>query len=214
MSLSTTGPADGGFYKAATPIPHGGRAKRILREHPEVRRLIGRNVVTFWITAGIVAFQVAVAWLLRGSPWWMIVATGILIGSLADHALWVIIHECTHNLIFRSPAANTLTGMLANFPIVVPGGSPRHLYSAVTDPYRVTSRPEWPQRHRWSPIVGRPRIPSGSRPESGRKPACERWPGAVGNAPVPVFSRWKASAERGRPVTRRHRAPHAHTADT
>ena len=76
MSVSTTGPADGGFYKAATPIPHGGRAKRILREHPEVRRLIGRNAGTFWITAGIVAFQVAVAWLLRGSPWWLIVAHG------------------------------------------------------------------------------------------------------------------------------------------
>lgn len=110
----------GEFYRAGTPIPHGGRAKRILRDHPEVRTLIGRNVATFWITAGIVAFQVAMAWLLRGSPWWLVVGAGILIGALADHALWVIIHECTHNLIFRSPIANTLTGMLANFPIVVP----------------------------------------------------------------------------------------------
>ena len=123
MSATTTGPGVGDFYKAATPIPHGGRAKHILREHPEVRRLIGRNAVTFWITAGIVAFQVAVAWLLRGSPWWLIIAAGAFVGAFADHALWVIIHECTHNLIFRSPAANTATGMLANFPIVVPGAS-------------------------------------------------------------------------------------------
>ena len=123
MSATTTGPTVGDFYKPATPIPHGGRAKRILREHPEVRRLIGRNTTTFWITAGIVAFQVAVAWLLRGSPWWLIILAGAFVGAFADHALWVIIHECTHNLIFRSPAANTLTGTLANFPIVVPGGS-------------------------------------------------------------------------------------------
>lgn len=111
---------NGEFSRAATPIPHGGRAKRILQDHPDVRRLIGRNIWTFWITAGIVLFQVAVAWLLRGSPWWLVVGVGVLVGSFADHALWVIIHECTHNLIFRSPVANTLTGMLANFPIVVP----------------------------------------------------------------------------------------------
>jgi len=122
--MSETPTADAGvFSRAANPIPHGGRAKRILQDHPEVRRLIGRNVGTFWITLGIVVFQVAMAWALRGSPWWVVVAAGILVGSLADHALWVIIHECTHNLIFRSPVANTLTGMLANFPIVVPGGS-------------------------------------------------------------------------------------------
>ena len=113
----------GDFYHPGTAIPHGGRAKRILKDHPEVRRLIGRNVGTFWITVGIVAFQVAMGWLVRDSPWWVVVGAGILIGSLADHALWVIIHEYTHNLVFRSPKANTLGGMLANFPIVVPGGS-------------------------------------------------------------------------------------------
>jgi len=115
--------ATGDFYRAGTPIPHGGRAKRILKDHPEVRRLIGRNVGTFWITVGIVAFQVGVGWLLRGSPWWLVLAAGMTVGALADHALWVIIHEYTHNLVFRSPKANTLGGMLANFPIVVPGGS-------------------------------------------------------------------------------------------
>ncbi len=108
------------FFRASRPIPHGLRARRILQDHPQVRGLFGRNLATFWITAGIVAFQVAMAWALKDSPWWMVIGAGILIGAYADHALWVIIHECTHNLIFRSPVANTLTGMLANFPIVVP----------------------------------------------------------------------------------------------
>jgi len=122
MSQSTIAPG-GEFFTPATPIPHGGRAKRILQDHPDVRSLIGRNTATFWITAGIVVFQVAVAWLLRSSPWWLIIAAGALVGAFADHALWVIIHECTHNLVFRSKKANILTGILANFPIVVPGSA-------------------------------------------------------------------------------------------
>jgi sphingolipid delta-4 desaturase len=113
-------PPRGDFFRATTPIPHGVRAKRILAEHPDVRRFIGRNPRTFWITFGIVVFQVAVAWLLRGSPWWVILLAGALVGAFADHALWVIIHECTHNLVFRTPPANMFTGMLANLPIVVP----------------------------------------------------------------------------------------------
>src|ERR1700704_4136147 len=119
MSQSTT--ASGGeFFTPSTPIPHDGRAKRILTIQPDVRRLIGRNAATFWITVGIVVFQVAVAWLLRASPWWLIIVAGALVGAFADHALWVIIHEFTHNLVFRTPRANTLAGMLANFQIVVP----------------------------------------------------------------------------------------------
>ncbi len=119
MTASTFDPPRD-FLHPATPIPHGGRARQILQEHPEVRRFIGRNPATFWITFGIVAFQVAAAWLLSASPWWIIVPAGILVGAFANHALWVIIHECTHNLVFKSPTANVLTGMLANFPIVVP----------------------------------------------------------------------------------------------
>ena len=71
--MNETPAADAGaFFRPANPIPHGGRAKRIVQDHPEVRKLIGRNVGTFWITAGIVAFQVAMAWALRGSPWWLV----------------------------------------------------------------------------------------------------------------------------------------------
>ncbi len=119
---STTGSpvAPEEFALSATPIPHGVRARRILQDHPEVRGYIGRNIGTFWITVGIVVFQVGMAWLLRSSSWWLIVPMGILVGAFANHALWVIIHEYTHNLVFRTPGANTLAGMLANFPIVVP----------------------------------------------------------------------------------------------
>jgi hypothetical protein len=37
-----------------------------------------------------------------------------LVGAFTNHALWVVIHEATHNLIFKTPGANTLAGIIAN----------------------------------------------------------------------------------------------------
>lgn len=109
-----------GFTRSSQPEPHRARTKAILERHPEVRHEIGRNPRTFWITAGIVLFQLALAFALRSSPWWLILAAAALVGAFANHTLWVVIHECTHNLLFRSPGANTATGILANLPHIVP----------------------------------------------------------------------------------------------
>jgi sphingolipid delta-4 desaturase len=42
------------------------------------------------------------------------------LGAICDHALWTLIHECTHNLIFRRPRNNALLQIFANLPIVFP----------------------------------------------------------------------------------------------
>jgi len=108
--------AAGGFVRSAEPEPHRARTRRILERHPEVRSAIGRNPRTFWITVGVVLLQLVLAFVLRSSPWWLILAAAALVGAFANHTLWVIIHECTHNLLFRSPGANTATGILATCP--------------------------------------------------------------------------------------------------
>ncbi len=108
------------FSRSLLPEPHRARTKRILECHPEVRLQIGKNPATVWIVFGTVALQIGLAVLLRSSPWWLILAVAALIGAFANHALWVLIHECTHNLIFRSPGANTAAGILANLPHIAP----------------------------------------------------------------------------------------------
>ena len=112
--------AASGFVLSAEPEPHRARTKWILQRHPEVRNEIGRNPLTLWITVGLVVLQLALAFVLRSSPWWLILAASALVGAFANHTLWVIIHECTHNLLFKSPGANTATGILANLPHMVP----------------------------------------------------------------------------------------------
>ena len=72
-----------------------------------------------WVVA-IVALQIAVAWAVRDQPWWVLVPVAYAVGALADHALWTLIHDCTHNLVFRKTRWNAWLQILANLPIVFP----------------------------------------------------------------------------------------------
>jgi len=108
------------FTYSTTAEPHRARTKAILKRHPEIRQLIGKNPMTFWYALGIVALQTALAYVLRAQPWWLIVAVAYFVGAFANHALFVVIHEATHKLVFRHGTANIWTGILANLPLAVP----------------------------------------------------------------------------------------------
>jgi len=102
------------------PEPHRARTLALLKAHPEVRSLLGHDRSTaFWVVT-IVAFQVVLACALRGQPWWALVLVAYLMGAVADHALWTLIHDCTHDLVFRKKRWNAWLQILANLPIVFP----------------------------------------------------------------------------------------------
>lgn len=117
VDLSSTAPR---FRHVNYPEPHKERTRALLASHPEAKELCGHTPSTAaWLLA-VVALQVALAFLLRGSPWWLILVCAYTVGAVADHALWVLIHEATHNLVFRAPAANAWIAIVANLPIVFP----------------------------------------------------------------------------------------------
>ena len=92
----------------------------LLRTHPEVRSLFGPTPSTAFFVVLVVAFQVALAVALKDVAWGWILLTAWCVGAFADHALWTLIHECTHNLVFKRPRNNALLQILANLPIVFP----------------------------------------------------------------------------------------------
>jgi sphingolipid delta-4 desaturase len=100
--------------------PHLERTRDILAKHPEVRSLFGNVPSTALFIVGIVAVQAAVAYAVRNQPWWMVLIAAYTIGAVANHALWTLIHECSHNLIFKKAWANCVMHIVANLPIVVP----------------------------------------------------------------------------------------------
>jgi len=109
------------FVHSEASEPHRLRTKEILKQFPETRDLIGKNPFTMLIIVGLVGSMIGLAWLLRDQSWWLIFGVAYLYGAFANHALFVMIHECVHNLLFKSRAANRFAGFFANLPHVMPG---------------------------------------------------------------------------------------------
>ena len=89
------------FTRTEEREPHRDRTQTILRSHPEVRALIGKNPYTFLLILFTVTLQIALAIVLRESSWWIVILIAYGVGAFADHALFVMVHECAHNLVDR-----------------------------------------------------------------------------------------------------------------
>jgi sphingolipid delta-4 desaturase len=100
--------------------PHSGRARTILRGHPEVQTLVGTNRYSAVAILSLVVAQLMIGWALIGSPWWLVVGLAYTVGACANHGLWVLIHECTHHLIFKRRTLNYWMAFIANLPMVIP----------------------------------------------------------------------------------------------
>jgi sphingolipid delta-4 desaturase len=108
------------FVYSNSSEPHRIRTKQILKQHPDVRKLIGKNPATFLFIVLLVGLQVSGAWFLADKSWWLIFGVAYFVGAFIDHALFVMIHECAHRLLFKSQVANRLAGIFANIPQVFP----------------------------------------------------------------------------------------------
>jgi sphingolipid delta-4 desaturase len=100
--------------------PHVARGRQILSAHPELRALAGpRASSAVWIVA-LVATQIALAVALGPQSWHIWLPLAYVAGATIDHALWVLIHECAHHLIFSGRLGNRAAALTANLPLVFP----------------------------------------------------------------------------------------------
>ncbi len=100
--------------------PHALRGRQVLAAHPEVRDLAGPAPQSAAWTAALVGAQVALAILVSKQRWIVWLPCAYVVGATIDHALWVLIHECSHHLVFRSRTGNRVVGIVANLPLVAP----------------------------------------------------------------------------------------------
>ena len=94
--------------------PHVERARSLIKSHPEVRELFGPYPLSALYVAAVVAGQLLIAYALRDAHWLLIVAAAYFVGAFASHALFVLIHDASHNLILHGTRANRLIGLLCN----------------------------------------------------------------------------------------------------
>lgn len=108
------------FRYSDQPEPHRARTKAILRDHPEVRDLFGTNPWSFALIVAVVGAQLALAYLLRDQSILLIAAVAWCFGAFCNHAMYVMIHEAAHSLIFRRRAHNEMAAILADVTNVIP----------------------------------------------------------------------------------------------
>jgi sphingolipid delta-4 desaturase len=99
---------------------HVRRHREILRAHPELQELVGPDPRSaIWIAA-LGAAQLAVAVWVSTKPGWVLLSLAPTLGAVLAHALGVLIHEASHNLVFRRTWRNKLAAIVANVPLGAP----------------------------------------------------------------------------------------------
>lgn len=108
--------------------PHRARRIALVKAHPDVRSLVGRDPRTLWWIMGVAGGQIALAALATALPWWGGLALAWCVGAFAALALWTLLHECSHDLVLGSSAANRALGIAASLPLVLPVGAAFRTY--------------------------------------------------------------------------------------
>lgn len=118
------------FYWTKESEPHTLRRRAIMAKYPQVSKLTGYEPKTKWICSLIVALQFAVAYHLRNtSPLsWKFFLWAYIVGATLNQAIFLAIHELSHNLLFKKPFHNKIFAIFTNLPIGIP-------YSASFQPY-------------------------------------------------------------------------------
>jgi sphingolipid 4-desaturase/C4-monooxygenase len=108
------------FHFSAEPEPHRIRTLQILKKYPGVKKLMGKNPLTIFAILGLVGGMIAISYLVKDSAWWLVLLVAYGVGAFFNHSLFVMIHECSHHLLFKNKALNRFAAMVANLPHIFP----------------------------------------------------------------------------------------------
>jgi len=108
------------FHFSAEPEPHRIRTLQILKQYPDVKSLMGKNPLTIFAIFGLVGGMIGISFLVRDSAWWVVLLVAYGIGAFFNHALFVMIHECSHHLLFKNKSLNRLAAIVSNLPHIFP----------------------------------------------------------------------------------------------
>lgn len=102
------------------PNSHISRRREILAAHPEIRSLYGAYTPSAVYIVLMVLFQFVVAYFLRNQAWWVVAVSAYAVGAFFHHALYVMIHECTHNVVLKTALGNKIMGIVCDLPLILP----------------------------------------------------------------------------------------------
>eukprot|EP01084_Bolivina_argentea_P291980 501878_1 len=93
----------------------------MLKQYPEIRKLFGPEIKTFYIVVAITISQLWIASWIGNASWATFLLIMYIYGATVNHSLQLANHEISHNNVFKdSIAANILLGIVANVATAVP----------------------------------------------------------------------------------------------
>lgn len=102
---------------------HRKRAMDIVHAHPDALSLMQPHRATAgWIALFVVA-QVAIAGWVGDQAWWVVLAMAYTVGAMASLSLWALLHETTHDLVFRRRTPNRWLGVVCGLPLGIPAAA-------------------------------------------------------------------------------------------
>lgn len=108
------------YYWDDNREPHFQRRKEILASHPEVTQLFGTDPMLKYTTVALVVAQLTIALFVGQLSWLPFILVAYFVGATITHALFLAIHEITHDLAFQNKKYNNFLSFIANLPIVFP----------------------------------------------------------------------------------------------
>ncbi len=118
------------FTYVDTPEPHVDRRKRLLAKYPSIRGLFGYDPWQGLTTMAAWSLHLGIAWFVayHAANVPTLALASLLVGAVLSHWMAMTIHETSHNLVFRTPAANRALALVANIPMLVPFAMSFHRY--------------------------------------------------------------------------------------
>ena len=118
--MATQKPSKNDFYWADDKEPHFQRRQQILEAHPEVSKLFGINPKMKYFTLLWVSLQMTVATFSYQLSWIPFILVTYFVGATIIHAMFLAVHEITHDLAFTKKSHNNYFSFIANIPMIAP----------------------------------------------------------------------------------------------
>jgi sphingolipid delta-4 desaturase len=111
------------FFFRYTDEPHATRRKQILAKYPEIETLYGPDIRPLPVVLAIIASQLYLSYLSVNWSWPVFLLVAWIYGGASSHALSLMTHELSHNLMFKTPIYNSWFGIVCNIGMGIPSST-------------------------------------------------------------------------------------------
>ena len=111
------------FIHSDSREPHIVRHKEILAKYPQIEELYGYDWRPAPIAVLLLVSQLVIAYYQRTWSWGFMLMVAWIYRGASSHALSLMTHELSHNLVLPTPKMNELFGIFLNIGMAVPSST-------------------------------------------------------------------------------------------